>query len=125
MRKHQLLIVDDEPDLRWVLRGLIEDEGFDVVNLSLGSTNAAHQTRFGAAAARAELASLRVDSSRGEGSRADAARLEAAIGELALATRTVQRMLVEKGVCTREEFAQRLRQVDAEDGNVDGRAPLH
>lgn len=78
-----------------------------------------------AAAARAELASLRVDSSRGEGSRADAARLEAAIGELALATRTVQRMLVEKGVCTREEFAQRLRQVDAEDGNVDGRAPLH
>ncbi|MFN3240141.1 MAG: sigma-54-dependent transcriptional regulator [Planctomycetota bacterium] len=30
MSRHQLLIVDDEPDLRWVLRGLFEDEGFDV-----------------------------------------------------------------------------------------------
>jgi CheY-like chemotaxis protein len=28
--RHQLLIVDDEPDLRWVLRGLFEDEGFVV-----------------------------------------------------------------------------------------------
>jgi DNA-binding NtrC family response regulator len=27
---HRLLIVDDEPDLRWVLRGLFEDEGFVV-----------------------------------------------------------------------------------------------
>ena len=26
----QLLIVDDEPDLRWMLRGLFEDEGFAV-----------------------------------------------------------------------------------------------
>ncbi len=30
MARHQLLIVDDEPDLRWMLRGLFEDEGFDV-----------------------------------------------------------------------------------------------
>jgi DNA-binding NtrC family response regulator len=30
MPGHQLLIVDDEPDLRWVLRGLFEDEGFTV-----------------------------------------------------------------------------------------------
>ncbi|MCK5941493.1 MAG: sigma-54-dependent Fis family transcriptional regulator, partial [Planctomycetes bacterium] len=30
MAGHQLLIVDDEPDLRWVLRGLFEDEGFEV-----------------------------------------------------------------------------------------------
>jgi DNA-binding NtrC family response regulator len=29
MQPH-LLIVDDEPDLRWVLRGLFEDEGFEV-----------------------------------------------------------------------------------------------
>lgn len=77
-----------------------------------------------AAAARAEIASLRVDAQRGDGGRADTARLEAALGELALATRTVQRMLVEKGVCTRDEFERRLRQIDAEDGNVDGRAPL-
>ncbi|MBL8728701.1 MAG: sigma-54-dependent Fis family transcriptional regulator [Planctomycetes bacterium] len=30
MRRPHLLIVDDEPDLRWVLRGLFEDEGFEV-----------------------------------------------------------------------------------------------
>ena len=30
MASHHLLIVDDEPDLRWVLRGLFEDEGFKV-----------------------------------------------------------------------------------------------
>lgn len=30
MARHQLLIVDDEPDMRWVLRGLFEDEGFEV-----------------------------------------------------------------------------------------------
>ena len=30
MSSHHLLIVDDEPDLRWVLRGLFEDAGFDV-----------------------------------------------------------------------------------------------
>lgn len=40
------------------------DEGFDVVNLSLGSTNAAHQTRFGAAAARAEAAGTLLVSAR-------------------------------------------------------------
>ena len=31
MGRHQLLIVDDEADLRWVLRGLFEEEGFEVV----------------------------------------------------------------------------------------------
>ncbi|MFY9342609.1 MAG: sigma-54 dependent transcriptional regulator [Planctomycetota bacterium] len=30
MGQHRLLIVDDEPDLRWVLRGLFEDEDFAV-----------------------------------------------------------------------------------------------
>jgi len=30
MARHHLLIVDDEPDLRWVLRGLFEDDGFEV-----------------------------------------------------------------------------------------------
>lgn len=30
MGRHRLLIVDDEPDLRWVLRGLFEDDGFEV-----------------------------------------------------------------------------------------------
>ncbi|MBL8754393.1 MAG: sigma-54-dependent Fis family transcriptional regulator, partial [Planctomycetes bacterium] len=30
MGHHRLLIVDDEPDLRWVLRGLFTDDGFEV-----------------------------------------------------------------------------------------------
>ena len=30
MSSQQLLIVDDEPDLRWMLRGLFEDEGYEV-----------------------------------------------------------------------------------------------
>ncbi len=30
MSGHQLLIVDDEPDLRWMLRGLFEEEGYTV-----------------------------------------------------------------------------------------------
>ena len=36
MGRLQLLIVDDEPDLRWVLRGLFEDEGFAVVEAGDG-----------------------------------------------------------------------------------------
>jgi two-component system response regulator HydG len=36
MARHQLLIVDDEPDLRWVLRGLFEDEGFAVAEAGDG-----------------------------------------------------------------------------------------
>lgn len=40
------------------------DEGFDVVNLSLGSTNPAHQPRFGAAAARADAAGTLLVSAR-------------------------------------------------------------
>jgi len=33
----RLLIVDDEPDLRWMLRGLFEDEGFDVQEATDGA----------------------------------------------------------------------------------------
>jgi hypothetical protein len=72
-----------------------------------------------ARAARAEVAAVR----SGSGS-VDGARLERALGELALATKTVQRMLLEKGVCTSEEFARKLREIDLEDGVADGRAPL-
>ena len=36
MSRLQLLIVDDEPDLRWVLRGLFEDEDFDVTEAGDG-----------------------------------------------------------------------------------------
>jgi hypothetical protein len=72
-----------------------------------------------AAAARAELSAVR-SSSGG----VDAARLERALGELALATRTLQRVLVEKGVCSHEEFLTRLRAIDLEDGRSDNRLPL-
>ena len=54
----------------------------------------------------------------------DAEKLERAIGELALAVKTMQRVMVEKGVCTATEFSQKLNQIDLEDGRVDGRAPM-
>jgi len=69
--------------------------------------------------ARAEATAV-----RGAGGGVDADRLERAVGELALATKTVQRMMVAKGVCTREEFAAMMREVDREDGREDGRSPL-
>ena len=49
------------------------------------------------------------------------ATLEAAIGELALAVRTLQRLMIDKGVCSAEELHNKLQQVDLEDGKADGR----
>ena len=70
-----------------------------------------------ARAARAEVSAV-----RSSGGSVDAARLEWALGELALATKAVQRLMVEKGVCTHEEFARKLREIDLEDGVADGRS---
>lgn len=67
-----------------------------------------------------QLADTRIRASSGG---IDAERLERALGELALAVKTVQRLAVEKGLCTPEEFQQKLRQIDGEDGRNDGRAP--
>ncbi|HEX5050176.1 MAG TPA: hypothetical protein VFZ65_00260 [Planctomycetota bacterium] len=67
---------------------------------------------------RAEVASLR--SSRGE---LDQERLLRAIGELALAVKTVQRLCVEKGLCSEAEWHRRAREIDLEDGRADGMAP--
>ncbi|MCC6409037.1 MAG: hypothetical protein IT453_17890 [Planctomycetes bacterium] len=72
-----------------------------------------------AAAARAEIARVRTS-----GGGVDSARLERALEELALATKTVQRLMVEKGVCSSDEFSRKLREVDREDGREDGRAPI-
>ena len=72
-----------------------------------------------AAQVRAELAAV-----RSSGGGVDAAMLEQALGELALATKTVQRILTEKGLCTTEEFARKLRDIDLEDGVADGRTRL-
>jgi len=76
--------------------------------------------------ARAEAAEARATAAaiRGSGGAVDVDRLERALGELALATKTLQRMLVEKGVCSGEEFGAKLRQIDLEDGGADGRASL-
>ena len=47
--------------------------------------------------------------------------LEQEIGELALLTKTLMRMLLEKGVCTGKEIQDMMHQVDLEDGAADGR----
>ena len=67
--------------------------------------------------ARAEASAMRTS-----GGSIDSERLGRALGELALATKTVQRLLVDKGVCTPEEFARKLREIDLEDGVADGRS---
>lgn len=73
-----------------------------------------------AAEARAEIHSIRGAGGRG----VDAERLERALGELALATKTLQRLLVEKGLVSGAELELTLRKVDAEDGQVDRRSPI-
>ncbi len=77
------------------------------------------ELRRDAAQARADAAAI-----RGAGGSVDAARLERALGELALATKTIQRLLVEKGMCTAGEFQAKLDEVDMEDGQRDGRLPM-
>jgi hypothetical protein len=72
-----------------------------------------------AAELRAEVRSLR-DEPRGG---LDDERVLRALGELALAVKTVQRLCVEKGLCTESEFHRRLREIDLEDGSADGMAP--
>ena len=69
-----------------------------------------------AALARAELASV-----RSSGGSVDVARLQATLEELALATKALQRTMVEKGVCSSDELAKTLREIDLEDGVADGR----
>lgn len=77
-----------------------------------------------AAMLRDEVAALRATRSGGAGGGSlDDERVLRAIGELALAVKTVQRLCVEKGLCTEAEFHRRLREVDAEDGRSDGMAP--
>ena len=74
---------------------------------------------------RREAIEARLEAARvNQGGRVDAVRLERALDELALATKTMQRLLVAKGVCTAEEFRNKLQQVDAEDGQIDGRTPI-
>jgi hypothetical protein len=69
--------------------------------------------------ARAQWLSMR----QGSGD-VDGERLEKALGELALAVKTIQRIAVEKGLCTPDELQQKMRQIDREDGIEDGRSPI-
>jgi hypothetical protein len=73
---------------------------------------------------RRETVQARSDamSVRTSGGGVDVAKLEQTIGELALAVKTVQRMAIEKGLCTAEEFHRTLTEIDLEDGQADGRA---
>jgi len=75
---------------------------------------------------REETARTRVEASvvRGSVGQIDVERLERALGELALAVKAVQRIAVEKGLCTPDELHQKLRALDLEDGQADGRIPL-
>ena len=77
------------------------------------------QAREEAVQARMEAAAV-----RNSGGNVDAERLERALGELALATKTLQRMMIEKNFCTPQELDRKLREVDLEDGRADGRAPI-
>ncbi|MFT7484555.1 MAG: hypothetical protein ACI9F9_000395 [Candidatus Paceibacteria bacterium] len=76
--------------------------------------------------ARQETAALRseLSSIRQQGGGVNSDRLEDAMGTLALATKTMQRMMVEKGICSQSEFSALLTQVDKEDGRHDGKAPI-
>ncbi|MFO0981074.1 MAG: hypothetical protein U1E76_04870 [Planctomycetota bacterium] len=69
--------------------------------------------------ARAEATAIR--SSSGS---LDMNLLERAIGELALAVKAVQRVAIDKGLCTPAELEQVIRQIDREDGKEDGRSPV-
>jgi hypothetical protein len=74
---------------------------------------------------RKEAMEARLEAARvNQGGSVDAVRLERALGELALATKTIQRLLVDKGICSNDEFRNTLQQVDVEDGRADGRAPI-
>jgi hypothetical protein len=72
-------------------------------------------------AARARAQAMALRSSSGS---VDTVRLERAMGELALAVKTIQRVAVEKGLCTSAEFQQRMNDIDAEDGRTDGISPI-
>ncbi|MDH3283675.1 MAG: hypothetical protein OEQ13_02970 [Acidobacteriota bacterium] len=61
---------------------------------------------------------------RGPTGQIDQERLERALGEIALAVKTVRQVMIDKGVCSAEEFHNKLRQVDLDDGRADGRTPI-
>lgn len=54
----------------------------------------------------------------------DQERLLRAVGELALAVKTLQRAVVEKGIVGEAELRRIAQDVDRADGRVDGQSPI-
>jgi hypothetical protein len=100
-------------------RGLRDDGGMGLINwiFDIYQHTKIDRTEQETERLRAEMATLR-NSSGG----VDQERVLRAIGELALAVKTVQRLAVEKGLCTEAEFRQKAQAIDLEDGRADGRA---
>lgn len=73
-----------------------------------------------AESARREIAAVRGSGGGG----VDEERLVRALEELALGVKTLQRMMLDKGVCSRSELNELLRSIDREDGREDGRSPI-
>jgi len=72
---------------------------------------------------KAERLEARIWSER---SRSDDVRLEVRelrkdVARMLLTVETIQRVLADRGICSREDFIKRMRAIDAEDGIVDGR----
>jgi hypothetical protein len=71
---------------------------------------------------KADAIEARLWQSRGEAR--DAARdlreLRQEVSRLVLLLETTQRILFDKGICTREEFGRMVRAIDTEDGVIDG-----
>ena len=85
------------------------------------------RARDEAVAARAEIAQLRREAAAAESGQDDLVdidQLEDVLGELALSIKTLQRVMVQKNLVSKAEFAAILKAVDIEDGVEDGRSPL-
>lgn len=54
----------------------------------------------------------------------DQERLVRAVGELALAVKTLQRAVLEKGLTTEAELRRIAQDIDRADGRLDGQTPL-
>jgi hypothetical protein len=54
----------------------------------------------------------------------DLSNLKNEVAALELYLMAIQRMMISRGVCTADEFAALVRQIDAEDGKLDGKCSI-
>ncbi len=69
---------------------------------------------------RNQSAAIRARSRQAMHAEARQKEMEDEIGELALFCRTAVTLMIEKGLITQQEFVNRMQQVDASDGKIDG-----